>query len=54
MRVLGNVIKSQSDNRLYKAIRLKNDMECLIISDKEAKRSSAAMSVGVGSLQDPI
>lgn len=34
MRVLGNVIKSQSDNRLYKAIKLKNDIECLIISDK--------------------
>lgn len=54
MRVLGNVIKSKSDNRLYKAIKLKNEIECLIISDQEAKKSSAAMSVGVGSLQDPI
>lgn len=33
MKILGNVIKSKSDNRLYKAIKLKNDIECLIISD---------------------
>ena len=34
MKVLGNVIKSQSDQRLYRAIRLKNEIECLIITDR--------------------
>jgi secreted Zn-dependent insulinase-like peptidase len=29
-------------------------MTCIIISDPEAKKSSAALSVGVGSFQDPI
>jgi insulysin len=54
MRVLGTVIKSKSDNRIYKAIQLKNQIECLIISDAEAKKSSAALSVNVGSLGDPF
>lgn len=54
MKILGSVIKSQSDHRVYRAIKLKNEIECLIIFDQEAKRSSAALSVGVGSLQDPF
>ncbi len=53
MKNLGNVIKSISDKRTYKALSLKNDMQCLIISDKDAQKSSAALSVGVGSLLDP-
>ncbi len=54
MKILGKVIKSQSDSRLYKAIKLNNDLQCLIISDKDARKSSAALSVAVGSLKDPI
>ncbi len=54
MKVLGNVIKSASDKRTYKAIRLANELECLIVSDEEAQKSSAALSVGVGSLMDPV
>lgn len=51
---LGEVIKSPSDNRIYKAIKLENELECLIIRDVDALKSSAALSMGVGSFKDPI
>ena len=54
MKTLGNVVKSASDNRTYKAIELPNKLVALIISDPEAEKSSAALSVEVGSLQDPV
>lgn len=54
MSNLGIVIKSISDKRAYKSLRLPNQLECLIISDKDAQKSSAALSVGVGSFSDPI
>ena len=54
MKILGSVLKSQSDQRIYRAIQLKNDLQCLIISDKDSFKSSAALSVGVGSLKDPM
>jgi predicted Zn-dependent peptidase len=51
---LGKVIKSISDKRIYKPLSLKNDLQCLIISDKDALKSGAALSVGVGSFLDPF
>jgi secreted Zn-dependent insulinase-like peptidase len=54
MKVLGNVIKSASDKRTYKAIQLANKIDCLLVSDVEAQKSSAALSVGIGSLCDPV
>lgn len=45
MKALGKVIKSASDKRTYKAIQLPNELECLIVSDQEAQKSSAALSV---------
>ena len=54
MKILGNVIKSKSDNRIYRAIQLPNQIDCLIISDHEAEKSSTSLSVGIGSLLDPI
>jgi secreted Zn-dependent insulinase-like peptidase len=53
MRALGAVIKSVSDKRIYKAIELPNKLTCLIVSDNEAEKSSSALSVEAGSLQDP-
>ena len=53
MKILGKVIQSQSDKRAFQAIELANKLQCLVISDREAQRSSAALSVGVGSLKDP-
>lgn len=49
-----DVIKSKSDSRVYHTVVLDNKIECLIVCDTEAKKSSAAMSVGVGSLKDPV
>lgn len=51
---LGKVIKSLSDKRTYKALELKNQLQCLIISDNDAQKSSAALSVGIGSFLDPL
>lgn len=48
------VIKSISDKRNYLPLLLKNNLECLIISDKDAQKSAAALSVGVGSFSDPL
>lgn len=53
MKLLGNIIKSKSDKQKYKLFKLPNEMTCLVVSDQEAEKSSAALSVAVGSLQDP-
>ena len=50
---ISKVIKSLSDRRIYQPLLLKNNIECLIISDKDAQKSGAALSVGIGSLLDP-
>ena len=47
------VIKSISDKRIYRPLSLQNNLECLVISDQDAQKSAAALSVGVGSLNDP-
>ena len=54
MRSLGSIVKSRSDDRIYKAFELPNKLQCLIISDSEAEKASTALSVGAGSFQDPI
>lgn len=45
--------KSKSDDRLYKYLRLSNDLRCLLVSDKDVEKSAACLHVGVGSLYDP-
>jgi len=47
------IIKSQQDDREYKLITLKNELDVLLISDKETDISSASLSVNVGYLNDP-
>lgn len=47
------VIKSLSDKRIYRPLLLDNQLECLLISDQDAQKSAAALSVGVGSFLDP-
>ena len=54
MKVLRNVIKSKSDDRIYKTFELPNSLQCLIISDREAEKTSTALSVATGSFQDPL
>lgn len=54
MSALQRIIKSSSDLRSYKAITLKNKLQCLLVSDSLADKSAASMNVNVGHLQDPI
>ena len=46
--------KSDSDDRDYRMIKLKNDLEALIIHDIETDKASAALDVHVGSMSDPV
>jgi len=50
---IANLLKSKSDKRNYLFKQLPNKLKCLIIEDKEADKSAAAMNVNVGSLKDP-
>ena len=45
--------QSANDSRRYRAIRLKNDLTALLISDKDAEKSGAALDVHVGHFSDP-
>ena len=45
--------KNRIDDRLYKYIRLNNDMRVMLVSDKDAEKSAACLYVGVGTLYDP-
>ncbi len=47
------VVKSPSDTREFKYLQLTNGMKVLLVSDPEADKSAAALSVGVGSASDP-
>lgn len=38
---------------MYRAIKLANEMKCVIISDPETEKSAAVMNVASGSLEDP-
>lgn len=52
---LDNVInKSPNDKSVYQAIRLKNQMTVLLISDEKANKSLMAASLPVGSMEDPV
>lgn len=46
------MIKPLVDDRKYRAIRLTNNLEALLISDISSSRCSASLSVGVGSFQN--
>jgi insulysin len=47
-----DMIKPLVDDRKYRAVKLTNNLEVLMISDVSSSRCSASMSVGVGSFQD--
>lgn len=50
----GQVLASPNDNRAYKTLVLPNKLEVMLVSDPAAEKSAAALSVGVGLLQDPM
>ncbi|CAH8508665.1 unnamed protein product [Heterobilharzia americana] len=45
--------KSENDPREYKVMLLRNRMKVLLISDPNADKSAACLSVNIGSLSDP-
>lgn len=45
--------KSKSDDRAYRYLKLQNDLQCLLVSDKDVEKSAACLYVNVGSLHDP-
>ena len=45
-----NLLKGKSDKNIYKFLKLKNDLRCVLVSDAEADKSSICMSVEVGSV----
>ncbi|KAF8931622.1 Metalloenzyme, LuxS/M16 peptidase-like protein [Dissophora ornata] len=45
--------KSLNDDRFYQLIRLRNDLEVLLIHDPSVDKSAAALDVHVGHLSDP-
>jgi len=47
------IVKSPIDNREYASIVLDNQLEIMLVSDPSIEKSAAALSVAVGSLQEP-
>ena len=47
------IVKSPNDQRQYQAITLQNQLDVVLVSDPDAEKSSAALSVDVGWLNDP-
>ncbi|CAG2168148.1 unnamed protein product [Oppiella nova] len=48
-----NIIKSPEDKREYKGLVLRNGLKVILISDVEADKSAASLSLNVGSMSDP-
>ncbi len=48
------IVTSPGDKREYASFTLDNELEVLLVSDPGAANASAALSVGVGMLQDPM
>lgn len=46
--------KSKLDKKQYKFLVLPNQLRVLLISDKDAQKSAAALTVDVGSIHDPV
>lgn len=48
-----DVLKSPNDQRLYRAVTLRNGLRVLLVSDPDATASGAALSIHAGSYSDP-
>lgn len=49
----GAVYRSPNDTRLYRALTLDNSLRVLLISDPDADKAAASLSVNVGSFDNP-
>lgn len=47
------ILKARNDKREYRRVKLPNELEVLLVSDKETDKAAAAMSVNVGYFNDP-
>ncbi|CAL8256778.1 unnamed protein product [Lota lota] len=52
-RVVGDIIRSPEDKRVYRGLEFTNGLRALLISDPTTDKSSAALDVQIGSLSDP-
>ncbi|KAF7563795.1 hypothetical protein G7046_g302 [Stylonectria norvegica] len=50
--ITDNLEKPSLDDRLYRVIRLENDLEALLVQDAETDKASAALDVNVGNFSD--
>ena len=48
------VITSPNDQRAYRALTLRNGLDVLLVSDPDAKKAAAAISIPVGAMWDPV
>jgi len=51
--VAADVTKSPGDHRQYRALTLSNDLQVLLVSDDQAKKSAAALDINIGSGSNP-
>lgn len=49
-----DIIKPKLDRRQWRFVKLKNEMRVLIISDKDADQSAAAMNVSIGKFSNSM
>ncbi len=49
----GEIIASPNDNREYRYLELANQLRVILVSDREADKAAASLSVSVGSSSDP-
>ncbi|XP_072247515.1 insulin-degrading enzyme isoform X2 [Leuresthes tenuis] len=52
-RVVGDIIRSPEDKRVYRGLEFTNGLQAMLISDPTTDKSSAALDVHIGSLSDP-
>ncbi|MEH6466886.1 MAG: insulinase family protein, partial [Porticoccus sp.] len=49
-----SIVRSDSDHSEYRYLRLPNQLQVLLVSDKKADKAVAALDVFVGSSHDPV
>ncbi|XP_074502935.1 insulin-degrading enzyme isoform X2 [Sebastes fasciatus] len=52
-RVVGEIIRSPEDKRVYRGLEFTNGLKAMLVSDPTTDKSSAALDVQIGSLSDP-
>lgn len=48
-----SIIRSDGDKRIYRAMKLKNGLKVVLVSDPDTDKASAALDVHVGFMKDP-